>query len=125
MPFLMLPAAAAHLIFFPVPTGEPAPEDVVVESIEEKAGLYFRSWLIKRSGVAVPQHDHDHDHATLVASGRARVWVDGFFVGDFESGSAIEIKAGTNHVFQALEANTRLVCVHNIASAESVKRKGI
>lgn len=95
-----------------------------VERIEDVAGLYFRS-VVLAEGVAIPQHAHDHDHATLVCSGRARLWVDGAYVGEFEAGRAIEIRAHCQHVFQALEPNTRLCCVHDIESAESVHRKGI
>lgn len=97
-----------------------------VERIEpDVAGLYFRSVLLEQAGTVIPQHEHDHDHATLVCSGKARVWVDGAYFGDYEAGRAIEIRAHCAHVFQALESNTRLCCVHDIESAESVKRKGI
>ncbi len=109
----------------PVPAGEPAPDDVVVESIEEKDGLYLRYWLIKRAGVTVPQHVHDYDHATMVCEGQIRLWVDGEHKGVFHAGDRIEIKAGQLHVFQSLAKNTRLCCEHNIASAESIKRKGL
>lgn len=100
-------------------------EQQPVERIEEVCGIYFRSVLLDRAGVVIPQHSHDHDHATFVGAGRARVWVDGTWYGDFEAGRAIAIKAGCAHVFQALEPMTRLACVHDIASAESVKAKGV
>lgn len=100
-------------------------EDQPVERIEIVGNLYFRSVLLKKRGTSIPQHSHDHDHATLVCSGAARVWIGGVYHGDFEAGHAVEIKAGRQHVFQALEANTRLCCVHDVASAESVKAKGI
>jgi mannose-6-phosphate isomerase-like protein (cupin superfamily) len=96
-----------------------------VEFVEEVAGIYFRSILLASAGDTVPQHSHDHDHATFVGSGKARVWVDGVWQSDVVAGHAIEIKAGRSHVFQALEPNTRLTCVHDVASAESVKRKGV
>lgn len=95
-----------------------------VERIEEACGLYFRSVLLERAGTVIPQHSHDHDHATFVATGRARVWVDGVWYGDFGAAAAVPIKAGRKHVFQALEPMTRLACVHDIASAEAVKAKG-
>lgn len=93
-----------------------------VEYIEEAAGLYFRSIVLEQFET-VPQHSHDHDHATFVGSGAARVWVDGVWKGDYIAGRAVEIKAGRKHVFQALSPYTRLTCVHDIASAESVKAK--
>lgn len=97
----------------------------IVERIEEVCGLYFRSVLLPQAGMTIPQHVHDHDHATLVGSGKARVWVDGLHFGDFEAGSAVPIKAGSTHLFHSLESMTRLICVHDIASAEAVKAKGI
>ena len=92
-----------------------------VERIEEVAGLYFRSVLLPTAGMLIDQHIHDHDHATYVGNGKARAWSDGKLLGDFSAGSAVEIKAGLYHQFQALEDQTRLTCVHDIASAESVK----
>ncbi len=97
---------------------------VPVERIEEVAGLYFRSVLIPSAGMRMQQHIHDHDHATFVGSGKVRAWSDGWLLGDFSAAMAVEIKAGATHVFEALEDNTRVTCVHNIASAESVKAKG-
>jgi hypothetical protein len=97
----------------------------LVERIEEACGLYFRSVLIQDAGTVIPQHSHDHDHCTFVASGKARGWADGRPLGDKSAGEVFEIKAGAQHVFQALEPMTRLACVHDIASAESVKRKGL
>lgn len=108
----------------PVPDGKPV-DNIPVERIEEVCGLYFRSVLLEQVNIIIPQHEHDHDHATFVASGKARAWADGSWIGDYEAGSAVKIKAGSVHIFQALEPMTRLVCVHDIASAESVKRKGI
>jgi quercetin dioxygenase-like cupin family protein len=89
----------------------------LVESIQENvAGLYLRSVLLFE-GVKIPQHVHPYDHATLVASGSARLYVDGERVGDYYAGTAVEIKANHLHEFEALEDNTRLVCVHHTASA--------
>ena len=99
--------------------------DQPVEHIETVAGIYFRSILLARAGHVVPQHSHGHDHATYVGAGAARLWVDGKWVGDYPAGYAVEIKAGRAHVFQALQDNTRLACVHDVSSAESVKMKGV
>jgi hypothetical protein len=57
----------------------------LVEFVEEVAGHYFRSILLPRAGMRVPQHTHDHDHAT----------------------------------------GTRLSCIHDVASATSIKKKGL
>ena len=96
-----------------------------VEFIEVVAGLYFRSVLLPVAGLRVAQHMHDHDHATLVCSGAARLLIDGEPAGEFPAGHAVEVKAGIHHAFESLEANTRLTCVHDAASADSIKTKGI
>lgn len=111
----------AYLKRFPVPTDLTPLDCVPVESIEEVCGIYFRSVLLERAGTVIPQHEHDHDHATYVANGKARLWVNEMWVGDYEAGRAIPIKAGDKHLFQALEPMTRLVCVHDIESAMSAK----
>lgn len=96
-----------------------------VQHIVEAGGLYFRSILLEHAGTLIPQHEHDHDHVTLIGSGKARSWQDGVWVGDFGPGEVVEMKAGRSHAFQALEPNTHLTCVHDIASALSIKEKGL
>lgn len=96
-----------------------------VEFVEEVCGIYFRSVLLDQQWDLVEQHRHDHDHATYVGAGSVRMWIDGTPVGDFKAGQAIAIVAGKAHAFQALEPNTRLACVHDVKSAESVKVKGV
>jgi quercetin dioxygenase-like cupin family protein len=89
--------------------------------IFEASGLYFRSHTLRHAMDIIPQHVHDHDHATFVAAGRARAWKDGVLVGDRSAGEAFEIEAGAEHIFQALEPKTMLVCVHDLKSAEKLK----
>jgi quercetin dioxygenase-like cupin family protein len=100
-------------------------QDEVVEFVDEVCGFYFRSVLIKRKGKRVPQHVHDYDHATLVCQGRAALYVGGAMAGIYEAGKAVPILAGQHHEFEALEDNTRLTCVHDVASAQSIKEKGL
>lgn len=109
---------------YSMPEKLPPLEAQPVEFVEEVCGIYFRSLLLLRTGTAIPQHVHDHDHATYIGAGKVRLWVDGEWDGDYTAGHAVAIVAGKQHVFQALEDNTRLACVHDIASAESAKRKG-
>jgi quercetin dioxygenase-like cupin family protein len=97
----------------------------MVEFIEEVCGIYFRSILLPEKGMRVEQHVHDHDHATYCGSGRARVFVDGEDQGDVTAGRAIAVMAGKKHAFESMEDNTRLTCVHDVASAESIKAKGL
>jgi quercetin dioxygenase-like cupin family protein len=97
----------------------------IVEFVEEVCGLYFRSILLPRAGMRVPQHTHDHDHATLVCAGAARLFIDDQPSGDYYAGHAVPVKAGKHHAFEALEPNTRLACIHDVASAMSIKKKGL
>lgn len=99
-------------------------ETEIVEFIEEKAGIYFRSVLLPFKGTTIPQHVHDESHATYVGSGRARLYVDGLFKEDIEAGHATEIEAGKKHLFEALEDNTRLTCVWDAEKALRLKEKG-
>lgn len=96
----------------------------IVESIEEVSGLYFRSILLPK-GCRVPQHVHDYDHATLVGSGKAALYVGGILSGIYDAGRAVPIQAGQRHEFEALEDGTRLICVHDVESAMSIKEKGL
>lgn len=109
---------------YPIPTELIALDKQPVEFIEEVAGLYFRSIVLECAGDTVPQHSHDHDHATLVGAGSVRMWVNGCWLADIPAGHAVKIKAATQHLFQALEPNTRLTCVHDASSAESLQSKG-
>lgn len=109
---------------YPMPT-ETTPLDIVpVEQIVEAGGFYFRTICLAEPGYVVPQHVHDHEHVTLVGSGKARGWKHGVWIGDRSAGEAFVIEADAPHLFQALDAQTRLTCIHNIESALSLKRKG-
>lgn len=100
-------------------------ELVEVEFVEEIAGMYFRSYLIRQAGVRVPQHDHPYDHATYCGSGSAAVFVDGYHKDIISAGEAYLIKAHQKHEFESLVPNTRLTCVHDTRSAEFIKKAGL
>jgi quercetin dioxygenase-like cupin family protein len=97
----------------------------IVEFIDEVCGIYFRSILIPKAGIRVPQHTHDHPHATYIGQGKAALYVGGVLAGIYEAGKAVPILANQLHEFEALEDSTRLTCVHSVESALSIKRKGI
>jgi quercetin dioxygenase-like cupin family protein len=115
-------AIAEQVEVHPLPTGGVPFDEPPIEFIQEVGGLYFRAILLEKTGSVVPQHKHPFNHVTLVASGKVRMWVDGAWVGDFSGFYAIEIEANKEHVFQALEDNTRLSCVHDTKSAEFIKQ---
>lgn len=96
-----------------------------VEFVDEVCGIYFRSIVLGKCGDRISQHVHDHDHATYIGSGAVRVWVNGDEPKDCTAGTAIPILAGHQHIFEALADDTRLTCVHDAASAASVKEKGL
>jgi mannose-6-phosphate isomerase-like protein (cupin superfamily) len=99
----------------------PIPDDLVatmkerVEYVDSVGGIYFRALLLPDKGDLVPQHAHDYDHVTLVCAGAVRMWVNGVWVEDIPAFRAVLVKAGAEHVFQALHPMTRLACVHNLA----------
>lgn len=97
----------------------------VTEFIDEVCGIYFRSIILAKKGMRVNQHIHDHDHANYCGSGSAEFYENGVFIRNVYAGQAIAIPAHRYHEFVALEDNTRLTCVHDVASAESVKAKGV
>jgi hypothetical protein len=105
---------------YPLPTVQPT-DKKTIEFIQEVCGIYFRSVLLEDSGTVIPQHTHSHDHATYVGSGKVRLWVDGKWLGDFPAGQAIGIEKDKFHLFQSLEPNTRLTCVHDLHSAALIK----
>ena len=98
---------------------------MIIEFIDEVGPFYFRSILIENQGERIAQHVHDYDHATLCGSGKARVYIDGVETGILEAGQALMVKANHRHEFESLENNTRLTCVHDVRSTESIKRKGL
>lgn len=97
----------------------------VVEFVEEVCGTYFRSVLLPKAGMRISQHVHDHDHATYIGNGAVALRVGTILAGTFKAGQAVPILAGQLHEFEALEDNTRLACVHDVASAQSIKEKGL
>lgn len=102
----------------PMPKEFVAIQDQPVQFVDEVGGLYFRAIELVEVGHTVPQHSHTYDHVTLIASGAARVWVDGAYLGEFKGFHALKVEALKKHVFQATEPHTRLVCVHQLNGAE-------
>lgn len=97
----------------------------IVEFIEEVAGIYFRSVLLPNPWMTIPQHVHPYDHATLIGSGKVALWIDGELEGEYSAGTAVFIGANKRHVFESLEANTRLTCIHDTTSANFIKANGL
>lgn len=120
-----MPAAILIAGGGPVLAAIAASQEEIVEFVDEVCGIYFRSVLIPKAGMRIAQHVHDHDHATFIGNGAAALRVGGVMAGIFRAGEAVPVIAGQHHEFEALEDNTRLACVHDVASAQSIKEKGL
>jgi hypothetical protein len=91
-------------------TDQPPP-DIAITIAD---GVFVKAIKIARMGTLIPQHAHVYEHSSVVAMGAIRVWRDGEFLGDFRALTAIVIPACAKHLFQALEDNTVVFCVHNV-----------
>jgi hypothetical protein len=83
-------------------------------SISLADGMFVKHYRIKKVGTYLPQHSHTYDHSTLVCHGSVRAWVDGRYLGKFDAPSAITIKAHSKHLFEVMEPNTTLACIHRV-----------
>lgn len=77
-------------------------------------GMFVKHYRIKKVGTYLPQHSHAHAHATLICHGSIRAWVDGRYLGRFNAPSVINIAAHTKHLFEIMEPDTTLACIHRI-----------
>ena len=75
-------------------------------------GTAIVSNLFVKAGAFLPQHTHEYAHSSVVAHGRVRVWPNGGFVGEFVRNSIVVIPARAEHVFQALDDGTVVLCIH-------------
>jgi quercetin dioxygenase-like cupin family protein len=83
-------------------------------------GVFIKQTVIKDSGTLLPQHSHVWDHTTLVAKGSVSCWKNGTFDRIYVAPSTIFIRAGVKHLFQTLEDDTILYCIHNLHDKEKV-----
>ena len=92
----------------------PAVEQPDEVSIAIADGMFVKHYRVQKAGTYLPQHSHRYDHVSLVCHGSVRVWVDGRYLGVFAAPKSIEIKANTKHLFEVMEDNTTLACIHRI-----------
>jgi quercetin dioxygenase-like cupin family protein len=83
--------------------------------------VFVKQMVVKRAGTFIPQHSHCYDHTTMVATGRVAVWVDGEPLGNFTAPAALLMRSGTKHLFETLEDNTTLYCIHNLSHGGAVQ----
>jgi hypothetical protein len=73
--------------------------------------IWVRQNVLLKKGGATEGHYHEFDHVTLLATGKARVTVEGFDPKEFTAPTFIVIKKEHKHHFEALEDNTIWYCV--------------
>jgi quercetin dioxygenase-like cupin family protein len=94
-----------------------------VEFIDECDGIYIRAYKIANVGDSLHQHKHAVNHATIIASGAARLILNGENAGDFEAFHVVRVVAGDVHSFVALKPDTRILCVFNASDPALVDVK--
>jgi hypothetical protein len=106
----------------------PLPKDVRVNitqprEIEFKTvdGLFIKQIFIRNAGSFVPQHAHVWNHTSLLARGSIFCWKDGKLDQRYIAPTTIYIMAGIKHLFQSLEDDTIIYCIHNLHGEEQVR----
>lgn len=84
-------------------------------------GVFVKHIVIPAGGSIVPQHVHEYDHTSFLAKGAMYVWEDGVPQGRLDAPQGILIKAGVKHLFQTIEDDTVLLCIHNLHGEQAVK----
>src|SRR5216683_1544851 len=97
------------------------PEIVDFETIDHVSINVMR---IQKALSFVPQHSHTYEHGTLLAKGAVWVWLDGHLDKQYRAPCLIRIRAGVKHLFQTLEDDTILACIHNTMRKEIVEVLG-
>lgn len=82
-------------------------------------------WTSLKKGTFVPQHSHAYGHTSMLAQGSVRVIADGKELGVFSAPEAVWIRPRTKHLFEALEDNTIVLCVHREETFEIVSEHHI
>lgn len=83
-------------------------------------GIFIKGMILVQRDIKVAQHSHSYAHTSLVAKGSVRVWKEGAFFGDFKAPSIIPIEARAKHMFQSLESDTAVYCIHNMRGSDRV-----
>lgn len=96
------------------------PQPVTTE-IRMADGIFMKTMVIANAGDVVPQHSHVFAHVSVLVRGAVRMHRDGLLLGDFVAPWAVFIPAHTMHTFQALAADTAILCVHDIGTALGVE----
>ena len=86
-------------------------------------GVFMKTLRIEKAGTYVPQHAHSFDHVSVLVRGSVRLTASIGTTTDtrvYRAPTAITIPARVKHLFEALEDDTIVLCVHDIGTAEGV-----
>ena len=83
-------------------------------------GVFTKTFVLTVKGSMVPQHAHRTAHLTAIVKGGIRVWVNGKLDRDYFAPEGVVIPAGDLHHFQTLEADTTLMCIHDVSHGSIV-----
>jgi quercetin dioxygenase-like cupin family protein len=97
---------------------EEQPEGVELRMAD---GIFIKEMRIAKAGTLIPQHSHRYDHTSMVARGAVRVWQGEDELGEFKAPCGLFIKGGEKHLFLALEDETIVYCIHNLAHSGTVE----
>lgn len=92
-----------------------APEQPGIWEVATNDGVFVKQMHIAKAGTFIPQHSHEYTHSSLLAVGSVRLWREELYVADYVAPTILSIEAGIKHMFQALEDNTVVYCIHNIS----------
>lgn len=84
-------------------------------------GVFCKTIRVRKAHRFIPQHSHSFAHVSVVVRGAVRLWRDGVLGGDFQAPIGVTIAAHVKHLFETLEDETIILCVHDIGTAEGVK----
>jgi hypothetical protein len=103
------------------PTLQKAAEQPISSDTLISDGVFAKPFRVAKAHTFLPQHSHVYDHVSVIVRGAVRLWCDGELLGDHAAPTGILIKAGVKHLFETLEDDTIILCVHDIGTAESVE----
>lgn len=88
-----------------------------------KVSLVANTWVkmmhFKKVGDANCGHAHSFDHQTLLAKGKFRVHVEDR-VAELEAPTIVFIKAGREHMIEAMEDDSVAYCIHAVRKGVNV-----
>jgi hypothetical protein len=98
-----------------------APAQPTETMIYEADGLFVKQIRVKNKNTYLPQHAHSLSHLTLLTNGSVNVWIDGEFDARYVAPEGVYIASGRKHLFQTLEDDVVLYCVHALGTPEALK----